>query len=1186
MTLLKGALLVLLISVSGFTQASVTRTFSVGGGDFTLEIEDLPSQLIHSGINNRPLQRLDTIRGSIHYSNQQQGTRLAENRNRQISELDRIEVEIKATPRTGVIAKETQVANAYYYHYDLVERSEKAPITLTDSSRFICTRTGSETIRIEATFSGYQVTNAPIPGASSYVLAGLYFTAVSHVETIDMTVPCIKPEDHPNVVKRAWRLQGDDIALWSEIELVLIPPTTVNVGEPINVIGLARYKSQQTTGTSIGFGSNFRASTIDSIAVGGHVRLVPRTSTSLVDPAISPVRERAFAATALARVGEVQAIDTLPFRCAKPGRAALRWEIDDTMVFAHDNATPGSQFKVPNVRQMELDTSFECVFNPSNRITKTVYANGALLDVVATHQDQIIDGRQQHQVSATVTYNSQAPRTTLESLGTQDAISINNQVVARGATLNIQSTFSCPATGRFIHNLPVNIGSVRKTVWYPDGSSDSAVMTSPTPVIPVAVTCRDRELWGLVVANEMDEDVPLPNMNVRMVINGRTYYTNTDRAGYFDFADASGSLIYSDSDQATVRLVFADGKNANPQNFRFVEQAAADTVYVETGPMPVTRFSNAYVLGAGAPWPSTNIPNANADDQIKLADYGVAFSLYSRAVRFANQELGVGFVSTSPLVVSMYDTAIRTSHYSTGDNRIRLEPEDSRPNYYWYASSVMMHELGHAVDWHSQIGGRRAWATPRHSRKETYHLGRSNLSTTDSWHEGFANWFSSIVMRRYSVPLWDYHWGTPRAHGLYSFPKGVTRNLNDQFKTYGNLGRDEEWAVAGVLWDVRDHPAFYEPQQDSDGTSDEVTVPMWRLWPTLNKPGTRDFKDVYDALKGLAPHYSGWQAKLDTIFREHGVFVDADGDEKYDAGETIGRSAWDNTTWFTQHDVNKDGDVDDHWPDSLPAGTAAAIPQLRTASGDLTASPAGSAGRRTSSNSSKAELGLQDENGNTSNVELRERMRIRPHVNRRNTEVPPDLYLQYTIEDRDGNTLPEAVVRVYYEYDPPKDWQNYQTATRVPGQGGLPILVPVEGRLRIEMFAGNFLSNQATFDEQTVETNSVQNSGQGNALFTIPATAAEIAQILSVSSPHGQPPGPGSGGTPPGSGSGGTPPGSGSGGTPPGSGSGGTTPGTGTAPTPGTGGTSPGTGGGLSSVTVLIIVVALLFIGWLFVRRP
>jgi hypothetical protein len=1177
MVFLRCVLLLQLIFLSGVVQASVTRTFNVGGGTFVLEIEDLPAQLIHSGINNRPLQRLDTIRGSIHYNNQQQGTRLAENRNRQISELDRIEVEITATPVNGVIGKEGQAATNNYYHHDLVERSEKAPITLTDSNRFICTRLGNETIRVEAKLSGYQVTAGPIPGASSFVVAGLYFTAVNHVETIDMVVPCINPDDHLGVVKRAWRLQGDDIALWSEIELVLIPPGTVNVGEPINVIGLVRYKSQ-TTGTTWGLGSTFRASTIDSIVVGGHVRLVPRSSSTLRKPAVSPVRERVFAATALSRVNDVQAIDTRPFRCAKPGRATLRWEIDDTMVFAHDNATPGSQFKVPNVRQMSLDTTFECVFNASNRISKTVYSNGALLDVVATHQDQIVDGRQQHQVSATVTYSSQAPRTRLESQGTQDAVSIDNQVVTRGVTHNIQDTFTCPGTGRYIHNLQVNIGSARKTVWYPDGSSDSAVMTSPTPVIPVAVTCRDREFWGLVIANEMGEDVPLPNMTIRMVIDGRTYYTNTDRAGYFDFFGTRTGLTYTDSDQATVRLVFADGNSASPQNFRFVDNAVAATAFVETNPMPVNRFSKHYVLGAGAPWPSTNIPDANTDDQYKLAEYGVVFSLYSRAVRFANRELDVTFSSPAPLVVSLYDTGTRSTHYLGADNRIRLEPNNSRPNYYWSASSAMMHEFGHAVDWHSQMGGRRAPATPRHPRKETSHLGRANLSSTNSLTEGFASWFSAVVMRRYSVPLWDYHWGTPRAHGLYSFRRAGNKNLNDQFKAYANLGREEEWAFAAVLWDVLDHPAFYEPQQDSDGNTDEVTVPMWRLWPTLDRPGIRDFKDVYDALSGLAPHYPEWQAKLDTIFREHGIFVDADGDEKYDAGETIGRSAWDNTIWFTQHDVNGDGDVNDHWPDSLPAGTAAAIPQLQTAAGDLTASPAGAGGRRTSSDATKAELGLQDENGDASNVELRERMRIRPHVSRRNAEIPPDLFLQYAVEDRDGNAVPEAVVRMYYEYDPPKDWQNYQAATRVPGQGDLPILVPAEGKLRVEMFAGNFLSNHVTFDEQTVETNSVQNSGQGSALFTIPATVGEIAQELSVASPHGQPPGPGSGGAPPGSGSGGTLPGSGSGGT---------TPGTGTTPTPGTGGSTPATGGGVGGfATAIIAGLLLLLLGWLVLRRP
>lgn len=82
---------------------------------------------------------------------------------------------------------------------------------------------------------------------------------------------------------------------------------------------------------------------------------------------------------------------------------------------------------------------------------------------------------------------------------------------------------------------------------------------------------------------------------------------------------------------------------------------------------------------------------------------------------------------------------------------------------------------------------------------EKNHDGYVNPSTADSYVEGFAEFMSLVIGDHY-----DNWWGDDCPSQLFN------RNIEDNYKTWGWAGKEEEYAVAGVLWDLYDSEDHYE----------------------------------------------------------------------------------------------------------------------------------------------------------------------------------------------------------------------------------------------------------------------------------------------------------------------------------------------------------------------------------------
>ena len=111
-------------------------------------------------------------------------------------------------------------------------------------------------------------------------------------------------------------------------------------------------------------------------------------------------------------------------------------------------------------------------------------------------------------------------------------------------------------------------------------------------------------------------------------------------------------------------------------------------------------------------------------------------------------------------------------------------------------------------------------------------------------------------------------------------------SLETDYLAWINRGYDEEFAVAGVLWDL------YDPKND-----DDVDLTLDQVFNTL-RPYRKDFTEVH---KAFIKKFPGLKDEINEIFKKHGFFIDktkgsgnwsieepfrdANGNKRYELGE-------------------------------------------------------------------------------------------------------------------------------------------------------------------------------------------------------------------------------------------------------------------------------------------------------------
>jgi|GEM_PF-4303356 len=268
----------------------------------------------------------------------------------------------------------------------------------------------------------------------------------------------------------------------------------------------------------------------------------------------------------------------------------------------------------------------------------------------------------------------------------------------------------------------------------------------------------------------------------------------------------------------------------------------------------------------------------------------------TEALEFYKDHLKANVAKDLPVEVMLYAdgkpcyyTPVTTSIFISADAMPYNDPD--RPyNREWHEFS---HHVMYALYGSFPIGeytdqeieqitngiGSREFSLLGYNRN---HMGFLNSSTSDSLLEGFAEFMSLVIGKHYRYPRYDVYseWGS----------------LELNYLPNSSLGTDEEFAVAGILWDLVDSSADYTGADD-----DNVSLDFQLLWSVLSHYH-RDFTSVYEELINVvAKDDAALKTNINEVFKRHNFFrenaagnkrrdywepyIDTENKGRYDAGE-------------------------------------------------------------------------------------------------------------------------------------------------------------------------------------------------------------------------------------------------------------------------------------------------------------
>lgn len=224
--------------------------------------------------------------------------------------------------------------------------------------------------------------------------------------------------------------------------------------------------------------------------------------------------------------------------------------------------------------------------------------------------------------------------------------------------------------------------------------------------------------------------------------------------------------------------------------------------------------------------------------------------------------------------------------------------EDAPMNREW-------HELGHYLQ--SDMYRNSDTTIPG---RGTNHAGYSNPSTNDSLVEGFASFVAMLIKEHHEgsemdpvYPVGDSRYYLEQDYKVWGENVELLKHEDEtiEAKYYPERDSDEEFAVAGILWDLHDRGREVHVSHRAGINSDlsDWSVALSKVYPTPTDQVALDggkiigniaareplsVADLYNAFRGDVS-----QADLDMIFVSHGAFADtAARDLVHDASETIG----------------------------------------------------------------------------------------------------------------------------------------------------------------------------------------------------------------------------------------------------------------------------------------------------------
>ncbi|MDG6218899.1 MAG: hypothetical protein QCI00_05620, partial [Candidatus Thermoplasmatota archaeon] len=301
----------------------------------------------------------------------------------------------------------------------------------------------------------------------------------------------------------------------------------------------------------------------------------------------------------------------------------------------------------------------------------------------------------------------------------------------------------------------------------------------------------------------LSAEYPMKHMDITLVdeTGGFEYETSTDEQGYFILPEMESGILYYLSlgfryqidDILYFIMFYKNEMHELSLNFELLNDKIKSLSFQ-------TNTKNK--LSYPKKLPST----------ISLAEYlttengGISFLYlyqhYTEALEFYKDFLEEKISFQLPIYIVTHTGNEQGTKYRWGPgfegeglSMITMASMDS--NYYnGRVPHVEYHEFSHYI-MHNLY--KKIPQSPPAPLQDVNHAGYLNPTTADSYVEGFAQFMSVVIANHY-----QHWWMKEDVSQSYSSVCTHHGSLEVNDLVWGNRGRDEEWAVAGVLWDLID----------------------------------------------------------------------------------------------------------------------------------------------------------------------------------------------------------------------------------------------------------------------------------------------------------------------------------------------------------------------------------------------
>ena len=298
-------------------------------------------------------------------------------------------------------------------------------------------------------------------------------------------------------------------------------------------------------------------------------------------------------------------------------------------------------------------------------------------------------------------------------------------------------------------------------------------------------------------------------------------------------------------------------------------------------------------------------------DQL-MTESALVYSNSYKAVKYFEGIMGPAGVALNPIMIQVR-AQVPNCNFAQYDAQARLD--NKYPSFgdlgkglkkvLSTGSSIRICDQRSATTW-KDIPVNREWHELSHylnfemylnfdHRPFENHAGYANESTNDSLAEGFAEFVAMLINEHYGAAAPNMYPSRNavinleedyKVWGESVFPQIQAGNGTQKIITFPVASYHEEWAIAGILWDLHDGGNEVNPKhvigQDGNGqniwastskiypdSADTVSLSGEQILQTIKRSEPKTLFALHDALKNVVS-----SQQLDMIFVNHGVFGD------------------------------------------------------------------------------------------------------------------------------------------------------------------------------------------------------------------------------------------------------------------------------------------------------------------------